>query len=282
MKHPPDISDTAFITCYFRSLDPERSRDPFAHLWISDSARRLGDQFKNEVIENDPVNIQLRSRYWVEALERFQREHGEFTLVNLGAGFTMYPYLPFMTSGVRCLEVDQAHVIDFKIRSLAEFSRTGQLPEAAHPHTLRLNFEQEDFEDALDREIEKLGRDRPVFFLLEGFFYYLSAAVSDRLWAWLQSACHKGSQIGMIYLPPEVQHSRAFRDTQDFLRSECGYDGDHIVYHDKDYFTRGGLKVLDHSSHVELGKRYGASDDYTNDNTFNEHFILLNRLDQVV
>ena len=128
MKHPPDISDTAFITCYFRSLDPERSRDPFAHLWISDSARRLGDQFKNEVIENDPVNIQLRSRYWVEALERFQREHGEFTLVNLGAGFTMYPYLPFMTSGVRCLEVDQAHVIDFKIRSLAEFSRSGQLP----------------------------------------------------------------------------------------------------------------------------------------------------------
>ena len=49
---------------------------------------------------------------------------------------------------------DRAHVIDFKIRSLAEFSRTGQLPEAAHPHTLRLNFEQEDFEDALDREIE--------------------------------------------------------------------------------------------------------------------------------
>ena len=86
----------------------------------------------------------------------------------------------------------------------------------------------------------------------------------------------------MIYLPPEVQRSRAFRDTQGFLRSECGYNGDHIVYHDKDYFTRGGLEVLDHSSHVGLGKRYGISDDYTNDNTFNEHFILLTRLDQVV
>jgi len=275
MDRAPDISDTAFITCYFRSLDPELSRDPLASLWVDSAVARLGDKFRHEVIENDPVNIQLRCRYWVEALERFQAAHGEVSLVNLGAGFSMYPFLPCLRETSLSLEVDQSHVVAFKRARLAEFARDGRVPAVRHLAHRALDFEREPFEALLDEELAKLGRDRPTFFLLEGFFYYLSPPVSDRLWGWLRSACTAGDRIGMIHLPQEIRESAAYRRTQRFLQEDCGYDGEAIVYHEREYFSSEGLEVLDQSSHVGLARRYGASEDHTNDNTFNEHFLLL-------
>mgnify|MGYP006259727237 FL=1 len=109
-----DVSDTAFITGYYRSLNEALSQDPWSKLWMTEKAKELGDAFVNEVSPHDPVNIQLRSRFFLEALRRYSKNHEHFGFINLGAGFTTYPYHDFMINQAISFEYDQESVVSLK------------------------------------------------------------------------------------------------------------------------------------------------------------------------
>lgn len=274
-----DIADTAFITNYYRSLDEELSRDPWAKLWVTDKARELGDSFAKEAVPHDYVNIQLRYRYFLEQLEIFQREVGEFCFLNIGAGFTTYPYQEFMVNHAISIEIDQPQVVSFKERTSLAYQKEGKLPNHKDLYYLGVNFEKDNYTDHLEKLLKDLkATNRPQFILMEGFFYYLSESVSNDLWKYLLSQLPEKSRIGMIYLPPETKDTTALQKTRDFLSRRCGYESDGIVYHPRSYFQSDILEELDHSDHVENEKRYLKTNHCTNDNTFNEAFLIMKKI----
>ncbi len=271
-----DVSDTAFITGYYRSLNEALSQDPWSKLWMTEKAKELGDAFVNEVSPHDPVNIQLRSRFFLEALRRYSKKHEQFGFINLGAGFTTYPYHDFMINQAISFEYDQESVVSLKKTTADKYQQRGLLPQNNHIHYVGLNFDIDSYQKKIDDSLKLLsGSQRPVFVLMEGFFYYLQKETSESLWSLLVSRLPKASRVGVVYLKPEVEKSSAFKRAQKFLIDHCGFNGMQLLYHEKEYFLKGRLTEIDSASHVEAESRYLGENNFNNDNTFNEEMLIV-------
>lgn len=218
-----DIADTAFITNYYRSQDENLSGDPWAKLWVIDKAKELGDAFTDEVVPHDPINIHLRYRYFFKALKKFKSQFKEFCFINIGSGFTTYPYHDFMRDEVLTIEIDQTSVVNFKEQSSLDFQNKNLLPVNKKIHYLGLNFETDNFKEKIHENLSHLNAQNvPQFILMEGFFYYLSRDVFKALWDYLIEQMAPGSQIGVIYMPTKMKDTSVMEKIDNFYLSNVG------------------------------------------------------------
>jgi O-methyltransferase involved in polyketide biosynthesis len=201
------VSDTAFFVNESRSRKVELSRDIYAHLWITDEIRHMWDDFSREVYPHDDIALAIRNRFFLEQMIAFQKMSPDAVFINLGAGFTSYPFLFLMGSDF--IEVDFEHVLEFKKKKILEWLNSGILP------LRNITYFAADLNDCNHRAKlkENLGRwimRRPSFILMEGLTYYLDSPILEELLASFMDAQNPGSVVAFDFWNESNEQSPVF------------------------------------------------------------------------
>jgi O-methyltransferase involved in polyketide biosynthesis len=120
-------------------------------------------------------------------------------LINLGAGFTSYPFLTEWPCA--CIEVDFERVVNFKRLKTDEWKRKGLLPNRDIEFVacdLSKRIEIAALRSRLERELA--GRISAAF--LEGITYYLKSAILSDLFALLRDIQTEESLIAFDFWTP--------------------------------------------------------------------------------
>jgi O-methyltransferase involved in polyketide biosynthesis len=214
------ISESAFLVNESRARRVELSRDRYAHLWVSDATRRLWEDFSREVYPLDEIELGARNRFFLECLESFARTYPDGVLVNLGAGFTSYPFVA--ESKCRCIEIDYEHVVAFKREKIAEWRRQGLLPER-EIEFLAVDLRNEAERHKLrDRLAGKIGGE-PSLFMMEGITYYLDPAVLNAIFKMCREVQSQGSHLAFDFWTPESETHPVFIRFSEFFERRFGH-----------------------------------------------------------
>ncbi len=122
-----EVHDTAFVIAYYRAQHEALSEDPYAKLWSKDSLKTFADEFATQVSIHDEMLHCMRNRYFHDELQDIATKHKNLLFINLGAGFSMYPYS--LPESVISLEVDFKEIISYKDIATDTFIKEGKLPK---------------------------------------------------------------------------------------------------------------------------------------------------------
>jgi hypothetical protein len=130
MDFTQHISDSAFLVNESRARRSDLSGDYYAHHWVDperrERVRKLWNDFSSCVYPFDDIVLSIRNRFFLERIQAFVSNHADSALVNLGAGFTSYPFL--LDRSIRVLEVDFPHVTTYKQSRIDDLTQRGVLP----------------------------------------------------------------------------------------------------------------------------------------------------------
>jgi O-methyltransferase involved in polyketide biosynthesis len=240
MESAQRISDSAFLVNESRARNVALSGDHYAHLWTSTSTSRLWEDFAREVYPLDHIELALRCRFFLERLQAYVGANPDSMFVNIGAGFTSYPFL--LDDPVPSVEVDAPHVVSHKRERVERWQANGVLPRR------RVEFIGADLADAgdMDRLESRLGAlvaGRRSFVLLEGLVYYLDSPVFNRMMDMIERVQCSGSRLALDFWTPRSTANPVYQRFMDFcvrrfgrrdnrcllfddvaLRSRVGYD----------------------------------------------------------
>lgn len=221
MKH---ISDTAFLVNESRARCPNVSLDDYARHWVPpdsrERVRQLWDDFTREVYPHDALELAVRNRFFLDHLRRTAGSDEDAVFVNLGAGFTSYPYL--MEPGVPCIEVDFPHVVVLK-RARAEALRARSVLPPRRVEYFAADLGDAEHRAGLRRFLAERIDGRRSYVLLEGVSYYLSKTALESVIGLARDAQVPGSVFAFDFWKPEIVDSAVFTRLQAFFARRFDY-----------------------------------------------------------
>lgn len=226
------LSESAFLVNESRARRVDISQDRFARLWVSKTTRELWEDFTARVYPYDAIELGLRNRFFLESLRFFVRSTQEPVFVNIGAGFTSYPFL--VEEPCRSIEVDLEHVIDFKRKKIITWIKNGRMPKR------KLEFISADLCRSSDRKqlqarlISSLA-DAPSFLLLEGITYYLDEATLHALFEMCAAIQRSGSVLAFDYWDPAIAENPVFLRFKKFCAERFGHKETHYTFFDEEF-----------------------------------------------
>jgi O-methyltransferase involved in polyketide biosynthesis len=251
---PHDVADTAFWVNVDRSRRVDLSRDIYAHLWVTPRSRQLWEEMAREVYPYSDISVSLRNRYYLEGMERFFAGAARPRLVNIAAGFTMYPYL--LDGSVAVLEADYPKVVAYKSEKAAPWRASGLLPERPVDYCGVDLADDADRDRLLERIAVWLGGE-PGFTLLEGLTYYLPREVLDALFAGLAAVLPAGSLVAFEHWPTDAGDYPAFVRFKRHMEEKFGWQTRALSLFDDDYVrSLPGLALREAVDLPEVERRY--------------------------
>lgn len=270
----PELSETAFLIAYGRSTDPKLSLDVYANLWLSEKGIQFSKKFSQYVTPLAPFLFCLRNRYVTEQLKTFERKFPNFTLINVGAGLTSYPFL--LSDTVSTVYLDQSHVIEYFRTHVDKFVAAGKLPKRDITY-LPINLSTDDglveFGDLLSKH------SQPVFVLFEGILTYLPKpralqfikACADKLC----KSCRVEVHVGL----DNFSSSKTWKRTGHFFNKELELPLPQLTLFDEQEITNiPGLKLIEHVGFRDIQKRAGVEKDFDDEQLIDERFFLLEKM----
>lgn len=253
--HPsPEISGTAFVVNYSRSRCVDISSDIYASLWVTQEAIDLWNTFSQEVYPYDDLNISLRNRFYLSHLEKFSREFPNGVCLNLGAGFTNYPFL--LRPGLRFFDFDLPFVCSYKKQAVSGWISEGKLPDRdVHYISTDLNNRQElsHIKDLLMRE----ANGTPSLVMLEGVTYYLELSILHEIFELLYAVQSKGSLIVFDYWRPDVMEYPVMIRLKKFMEQHFGFQGQQYTLFDQTFIHQiQGYEEIESTSITDLEQQY--------------------------
>jgi len=256
---PTGVHDSAFIVNAFRARHPQISADPHAALWLCERHEHWATRYAQQVGQSEVLVHVLRHRFFLERLKAFLAATPDAALINIGAGFTSYPYL--IPPGIPCCEVDTTLTVAFKQQKLAEFEAQGLLP--ARPITF-LPFDDLNDPAQLSRLLAQLRTwldGRPSLVLLEGVLFYLNLSTIENLLAGLASIQATGDIVATTsFRPEECQKAMFLR-----LVSYCTTDYQQAHFSpttlpNRFYRQQRGYALLEHRNCFDLQRTYAPQE----------------------
>ncbi len=251
------IADSAFLVNESRARNVPLSRDRFARLWVNEATRRLWEDFSREVYPHDAIELGLRNRFFLERLTEQVRRRGVTCFVNLGAGFTSYPFL--LDESLDCVEVDFPHVLAYKKTRVDRWQREGRLPRR------RIAFLPADLNDPDDlRALEGNLQDRLAgavsFFLAEGLTYYLPAESLQRLFALCARVQGEGSFLAFDFWTPAVEGQPVFQRFVRFCADRFGHRAERYnLLSEEDVASLPGYEVIETTDVQALEREFAGT-----------------------
>lgn len=276
MEYGEHISETAFLVNESRARNTELSHDWYAHLWVTDATKKLWREFSREVYPLDDIELSVRNRFFLECLETALTRDPQTVFVNFGAGFTSYPFLTVRPC--ECIEVDFAHVCDFKQRKITEWRRAGVIPERD------VEFIAADLGDEAD--VERLGdvlsrslSDRHSVATLEGISYYLDMDSLVGLFAMLRALQRPGSVISLDFWTPDDASGPVHTRLKQFFSKRFGIEKASYNIFDIDFLRSvDGYEVSEVTDVQELERVYAGTSHLADpDKIIPEHYAVLTR-----
>lgn len=270
------IHETAFLTCAYRSIYPDISKDIYAALYTNEQTMAWVQKITEEVSDWEPLLHCFRNRYFYDALSTFLKLQPDGIIVNMGAGFSMYPYL--LGQDTVAIDVDQTDIIHYKEKTLQHWVDEGLLPERKIQY-YTADFRANDLGDMINHLITLID-GRPSFFILEGVLYFLSEAVTQRLFDALAEIQVSESLLGCVsFLPEALETEVQVRLNTFFDKYNLAGDSfSHQMLSHESYRNRNGYLLLEQEDYMTLGKKYAPQlANYTKSEILNENMYLLVR-----
>lgn len=269
------MEETAFVMCCYRSSNEALSGDPYARHWVTDEAMRWARGFLGVSSYEAQAHCQ-RNRYWLTCMKAFLERHPNGVIVNLGAGFSHYPFL--LPQKHRYCDVDQAHVTALKSARQRAWQEDGTLPQR------QLDYMTADFEDADLREdlfirLQEWIGGQPCFILLEGVIFFLQENTARTLVEQLARLQQKGDQLGLVSFLPNIVNQPVYGRLLDFLAQELNTMNPDFTHLPTRYFQNlRGYDLLEHTEAGALSLRF-CPDNIIGDpqEMLNEQMYLLQR-----
>jgi O-methyltransferase involved in polyketide biosynthesis len=224
---PPAIADSAFLVNELRARNTALSRDVFAHLWVNDHTRQICKNYDGLVYPDDEISLGVRNRFFLELIESFFASQPDGILVNVGSGFTNYPFL--LDRDFPVIEIDFPHVVDYKSRHLEQFYQAGLIP------LRHIEFVGADLNDGHDRNAlaAKLSADSRLaksFIVIEGLTYYLNSESLDELFQIAAGLQRVGSMVAFDFWTPDLETQPTCAKFRGFLENQLGFKNRHYNY----------------------------------------------------
>lgn len=270
------ISESALLVNESRARNVFLSGDTFAHLWVTDGTRALWEAFSREVYPHDAIELGIRNRFFLSSLAAFVHASASPVFVNIGAGFTSYPFL--VDASCRSAEVDFSHVIEAKRARIGEWQRDGILP-ARSVDFIAADLTRANDVDRLGRELASLIAGDASFILLEGLTYYLARADFDSLLRTVSTVQAPGSLLAFDFWTPDTADHPTFNRLRRFFSERFRLDEtSYNLLTIDDIRSIAGYEPVVHTDVQELEHRYLGTNvlaDY--DAILPEHYVLLKR-----
>ncbi|AQQ66793.1 hypothetical protein Mag101_03405 [Microbulbifer agarilyticus] len=272
-----NLEDTAFLWNCFRESNITLSRDHFASLWVTDSVRATTRQHCDDTLPSEPFVHCLRHRLFLDLLSGFSTQHPQGVFVNLGAGFTNYPYL--LPTPIATCEVDQRFMGEYKQKKLQELEDSGALPKRD------ITFIASDL--AVPQAIQKLTAQldqwiagRPSFILMEGLLYYLPQPAVNTLFKGLGEIQKKGDTLAAMSFRPEESRKAAYRDLAIYFQRQFNNPNFQPTALPRSFYENlPHYQLTAHYNYFELAKHYTPDHDLGRSESVLEEdsYILLHK-----
>jgi O-methyltransferase involved in polyketide biosynthesis len=255
---PGGVHDSALIVNCFRARYASISGDRYAALWTTDEVEQWADQYIAETNPTESLVHALRHRFFLEQLAFFFAQSSERVLINIGAGFTNYPYL--LPAHVSYCEIDSEININFKRHTVAELEARGDLPQRRitflSVHDLNNGAELKNLETYLKTWID----GRASFILLEGVFFYLTLDAISHLYAMFASLQRKGDIVASTSFRPEEANKPIYQKLVDYCRRSYAMpEFTPTTLPTRFYAERLSYALTTHTHYYALAKQFAAA-----------------------
>lgn len=277
-KISPDLSGTAFVVNVSRFEKVMLSKDIYAHLWITDEARELYSRVQSEVYPYDDLFISLRHRFFYEKQKEFIKTHNNPAIINIGSGFTNYPFL--LEGKFEYVEVDLENIIYYKKERIEKFIQEAIIPFRDvyyYPIDLRNVIDREYLRSKLNGAIASSNRS---LIIMEGLTFFLDENTLDYLFKTLGSIQKKGSEIIFDFWKPDAMTYPVLQKLKTFLEGNFGYKLQDYYLFDKDYIeSKKDFVISEMKSIQDIEKEYASTNIFENkDNVIPANLCTLVKL----
>jgi O-methyltransferase involved in polyketide biosynthesis len=276
MKISNTISESAFLVNESRARRVDISHDIYASLWTTDSTRDLWEDFKTKVYPYDDIELSLRNRFFLDNLNSFIRTAHKPIFINIGAGFTSYPFL--IDKPCKCIEIDMAHVIEFKQKKIQMLKKDNLLPNC-DVEFIAVDLSKKNDVKYLQDELCPLINKNNSFILLEGITYFLDKPVFECLLDMFVTIQTSGSHLACDFWDPLIVTNPVFKRLIKYFEKRFGYKKTEYSLFDVDYFTSIlGYNISERTNIQQLEKKYlntNILQDY--EKILPENYIVLRR-----
>lgn len=259
----PDLSGTAFVVNVSRSEKVMLSKDIYSQLWITEEARDLYGQLQNQVYKHDDLFISARHRFFYEKQKEFIKTHNNPVIINVGAGFTNYPYL--LEGSFEYVEIDLENIIYYKKERIEKFIHEGLIPYRDvyyYPIDLTNVIDREYLRSKLNGAIASASRS---MIIMEGLTFFLDENTLDFLFKLLGSLQKKGSEIVFDFWKPDAMDYPVLQKLKTYLEGHFGYKLKDYTLFDKDYIESKKDYVISEIKTIQdVEKEYAGTNIFEN------------------
>lgn len=248
------ISESAFLVNESRSRRIDISKDIYSHLWTSDSSNKLWNDFSKYVYPFDDIELSLRNRFFLEQLTAYIEELHNLVFVNIGSGFTSYPFL--VKKPCKCIEIDLKHVIDFKQEKIKYWIEKGILPQR-NITFLPADINKKTNIERLKKSLISHFNNNPSFILLEGITYFLNKEVLNKLFNIISEVQLPDSILAFDFWKNTNSNHPVFKRLSRFFSERFGFNETNYNFLDFDSIqniTR--YELLEMTDIQKLEKRF--------------------------
>lgn len=277
-KIVPDLSGTAFVVNVSRSEKVMLSKDIYAKLWTTEESIFLYHELQKQVYQYDDLFISLRHRFFYEKQKEFIKTHKNPVIINIGSGFTNYPYL--LEGDFEYVEIDLENIVYYKKEAIEKFQKNALLPYRDvyyYPIDLNNIIDREYLRSKLNGAIATSSRS---MIIMEGLTFFLDKTILDWLFKLLGSIQKKGSEIVFDFWKPDAPEYSVLRKLKTFLEGHFGYEQKEYFLFDRDYIESKKDYVISELKTIQdIEKLYAGTNFFDNkDNVIPANLCTLVKL----
>lgn len=276
MKINNTLSESAFLVNESRARRVELSQDIYAHLWTNEDTKILWNNFSKRVYPFDDIEIGIRNRFFLENLKSFIDKSSNPVFVNIGAGFTSYPFL--IEQSCEFIEVDLKHVINYKSLRIDKWMKEGILPKR-NIMFLPADICNRNDVKRLKKILSQLLQKYNSFILLEGITYYTESSSLEYLFRIFSELQNTGSILAFDYWQPSNINHPIFQRLRTFFSEYFNFKNTNYNFMDKKYLESIiGYRIHNIKKVQDLEKEYSDIFFLNNhESILPEEYVILKR-----
>ncbi|MCH9659622.1 MAG: class I SAM-dependent methyltransferase [Bacteroidetes bacterium] len=270
------VHDTAFMIAYYRAQHESVSKDPYASIWPGPGVKPWIDSFTEQVSPHDEILHCLRNRFFFEELQQLAAEPQPLLVINLGAGFSMYPYT--LPSEVVTVEVDFDAVAQYKRAKVKSFQKEGILPHR-EVHFMAADITNPEEQAAIIETLETYkGYKRVV--LIEGVFFFLTKDEIGKVWSFCNKILTTEDRVMCVSFEDSLLKTPVFKRLTRYFSEVLKSDHNPYTTLPHSYYEhRDGFTLLKQESGFQLGQKLGVMNSNLDSmELLNEHFYVLSKI----
>ena len=270
------ISESAFLVNESRARRINISKDIYSYLWTDSKTNELWEDFSKKVYSYDDIELSIRNRFFLEQLQSFIDINSNPIFINVGAGFTSYPFL--LNKICRYVEIDFKNIITYKSKMVNKWIREGVLPNR---NIIFLPADLCNIKDVnrVKRTLCSIIKNDSSFLLLEGITYYLDIHPLDFLIRNFIDFQKVDSILAFDFWRPQNEFHPIFIRLRKFFAERFDFHLTEYNLFNQVYIENiKGYDIIEITSVQELEKMYSNTDLLNNYNEIlPENYAVLKR-----